>query len=307
VISCAINLWHEFQDYTHLFKFEDFELKTNFMTADFAGNLTMGFERKEISDSFINFEFAAFPIRTSWAPEVVLEIIVIEKSSGIRYAPTFEFKLGPVSRDALGFVQNRGLHQNVAIELPVSADSIPEQAGETAAAGAIDATFIAADLVEKTKDLRNEMRTIIRNAENPGFSVTTREVLRDGTVPGMSTMEVVLPWHMDPELVELMKSGQALPEGFETPYIPIVQAYSRFARDHFFRLWEVEDNQKAIVNFVLTEIAPVMENVEPPATDSNSEEFVEWSLQYVLATIMAPIITALPNWAEAVEKYSSQK
>jgi len=108
------------KSYEEFFKFDNFELETNFVVADSSGEITMDFRKKEIRDDHINFDFTAFALKTEWPLKVNLELKIIKKSTGEVFSPRYEFELGSVQRDLLGFAQNRELHRELPIELPTT-------------------------------------------------------------------------------------------------------------------------------------------------------------------------------------------
>ena len=62
-ISAVLDFAVEGESFEEYFQFIDFSLKTNFGTWNESGELSMGFQKKDIKDSYISFEFFAYPFQ----------------------------------------------------------------------------------------------------------------------------------------------------------------------------------------------------------------------------------------------------
>ena len=103
--------------YCDQLKFLDFALQTNFMAADFSGDLTMDFTELQIKEDFIYFKFIAGLIPTAWDLEVILTIEIIERATENTLLPEYWFTLPGAEKDSLGFVRNTFQNYELPIEL----------------------------------------------------------------------------------------------------------------------------------------------------------------------------------------------
>ena len=103
--------------YEDQLEFLDFALKTNFMTADFSGDLTMDFSEVQIDEHFIHFKFGAGLIPTDWDLEVILTLEIVERATENTLLPEYWFTLPGAEKDALGFSRNVAQPYTLDIEL----------------------------------------------------------------------------------------------------------------------------------------------------------------------------------------------
>ncbi len=279
-IRAVLDFAVEGKTYDEFFKFIDFSLKTNFATWDELGDLSMGFNKKDISDSLISFEFYAYPFLTRWKAEVVLEVEIENKSTGERYFPIFNFTLHPVEKDILGFSLNRELNREPYIEIPATID---ENSIATSNNSTIEDKSFRLNFEKKSQEYTIQMLGIISSAENPSPSLFNR-----------SDMTLVYPWHWDPEIMKRNLAGGPIAD----PTIPILQEYMELCREYYQFL--IDNGQVDTVCQVFY-TAWDYKTKTPPTNDPKSSEYQTWSLNHVISSLQGNIFQQIPGWEDIAD------
>jgi len=124
------------------FTLTTFELMTNFVTADFAGRLSMGFtDFWSNPGKVIHFGFSAPLYPTDWPAKAVVKLHYTETSTGTHYTAYLKCELGDVTRNVYGGSGGEYRDCEQAIFNPHAAD-YPSQAssGDLSGMGTVPTT-----------------------------------------------------------------------------------------------------------------------------------------------------------------------
>lgn len=90
--------FHFYESFHGKFKMLSFELMTNFVSADLAGDQQMGFTSQSVDDHRIFFQFLVPLFPTRFHPEAVVKLHYLETASGQKFTSYFKCKIGHVKR-----------------------------------------------------------------------------------------------------------------------------------------------------------------------------------------------------------------
>ena len=275
--------------YERFFSFKDFEFELNVVTATHTGEVTSDFNKKELGDEGFMFEINAFPIKTSWVIKANLILTIEKKSTGEIFTPRYEFELGALHQDILGFGVNEKLHREVDIVLnttapdptdPYQSQTTQEDSFNDFFTGIKDMYSFITRIDESGNEFVNEMRNVMLASNNPTpFDKYSEDY-----------SQTYLPWFYNPEKIQMQRDN---PNQYIEGEIDIVinyrNAIAKFCNDLVQR-----EGWEALCD-ILKEINQRIPN-NPPSSDTSSSEYLVWSLTYTLRNYAFSALQFVENY-----------
>jgi hypothetical protein len=286
--------------YGPFFKFIDYEFEINVVTATHTGEVTSLPDKKELREDYFSFELTAFPIKTAWTIKANLIITIQKKSTGEIFTPRYEFELGPLHQDILGFGVNEELRRELDIKLNTTAPDPNDQYqisqmqdGESINAfftGIKDNYSFISYIDESGSKFVNEMRNVMQASNNPTpFDQYSEDY-----------SQTYRPWFFDP--IKIQKR-QENPYQYMEEEIDIIIEYrnviTKFCND------QVQQKGWEALCDVIKEIFLDLPN-NPPSTDHSTSEYLIWSLTYTLRDYAIAALQFVENYM-SIERNCMEK
>ena len=154
--------------YGEFFRFKNFEFETNVLQIYTVGGgeVTTFPYKKELNDDSFLLELSVFPVEARWTIEVNLLLTIQKKSTGEIFKPRYEFKLGPLHKDILGFGVNEQLSRKIDIVLNTTAPYPSDQFKLPPNPESMRYFEIGNEINQQTADLYVSMKEALTMSQN---------------------------------------------------------------------------------------------------------------------------------------------
>ena len=271
--------------YGEFFRFINFEFETNVLQVNTAGGkeVTTFPYKKELNDDSFLLELSVFPVRASWTIEANLILTIQKKSTGEIFKPRYEFKLGPLHKDILGFGVNERLSRTIDIVLNTTAPYPSDQFQLPPNPESMRYFEIQNEIAQQTADLYMSMKEALISSQNqnpdPGG---TGEL---GLIPDTASQ----PWYIDQSLYEQAMASGGLTAGIVSIFIDSMRQYYQTVSKIFGSFWEVQELHKEFLE--MYKIHHMTKNVN---------NYQWWEIKWVQIRIQIMIIESLPGFEKPI-------
>ena len=247
------------------------------------GDVTTFPYKKELNDDSFLLELTVFPVEASWTIEANLLLTIQKKSTGEIFKPRYEFKLGPLHKDILGFGVNKQLSRTIDIVLNTTAPYPSDQFKLPPNPESMRYFEIGNEINQQTADLYVSMKEALTMSQNQNPDPEGTGEL--GPISNAASQ----PWYIDQSLYEQAMASGGLTAGIVSIFIDSMRQYYQTVSQILGSFWEVQELRKEF-----------LEMYKMLHMTKNVNNYQWWEIKWVQVRIQIMIIESLPGFEKPI-------